>query len=201
MCYNREMKDCYFRIPNQYNYASSNSAADIARILRKICLIVTADISTARYDNLIPKEDSLQEEKNFTGYSQIYESYHGYKYKCGSGNDWRLDVVDPENNIYLISYRYADPKSKHLQKITAGFCALLDLDYIYDLSFESKIKEFIHPLLTYDNDNDFFKKTRLEIDIAMKELRLFEDDLENEECQLAVIAKIRQKMIQENNHL
>lgn len=191
------MKDCYFRIPNQYNYMNYNRDEDTARILRQICLIVTSDISVSSHNKTIPKEDSLQEDKNFSGHSQIYESYHGYKYKCGSGNDWRLDLVDQESNIYLISYRYANVQSKHLQKITSGFCALLDLDYIYDLHFENKIKTIIHPLLTYENDNDLFKKTRSEIDIAMKELRLFEDDLKIEDCQLAIISKIRQKLLQE----
>lgn len=191
------MKDCYFRIPNQYNYMENNSDEESSRILRQICLIVTADISVAHHNKKIPKEDSTQDDKNFTGYSQIYESYHGYKYKCGSGNDWRLDVVDQENNIYLISYRYSDRQSKDLQKITAGFCSLLNLDYIYDLSFEEKIKNIIHPLLNYENSNDIFKKTRFEITLAMTDLRLFEDDLENEDCQLAIIAKIRQKLLQE----
>lgn len=174
------MSNVFFRIKN----SNARCEEEIHDILRKIGMIVSIGPVYAN-TQLIPDEKSKQEYKNYTCHSQLYESSSGYRFKVGVGNDWRLDVVDPDKNIFLISYRYGE--TDRMRTICHGICELLDLDYIYNDLFEEMVVATFDDKLSMDEN---FEHSRLKIKNAMKKLKMNEDDLHNKKNASDILKEI-----------
>jgi hypothetical protein len=174
------MGRCHFRIPDQFDSNRGSESIYYENILKHICLMVDSII--------VPTEKETNITK-FYGQSQITRCNDDLnKFMIGYSNDWFITLIDPKENIYGISYRYDTETNKNMRQTTAGICAILNLDYIYNLNFETKLRNNIRSLPHHFSKNEFYKWTREEITSIMQNLRLFEKDLLNEEIQDAIIS-------------
>jgi hypothetical protein len=177
------VSNVFFRIKN----SNARNEEEVHNILRRVGFVLTMGPIYSE-TKIIPGEKSSQSDKNYTSHTQIYESSHGYRFKVGSGNDWRLDVVDPDKGIFLISYRYGE--KERMQTICHGICELLDLDYIYNLDFENLVSETFDSKLSLDENFDI---SRIKIKNAMKKLQFSEEELENKQNVMLIISEITLK--------
>lgn len=125
------------------------------------------------------------EKGSVSMHSLFYISNSGYRYQLGRGNNYKMDIVNDKEAIFLLASRYDSQET--LNEILKGICTVLGFDYIYHYeNFEHKIES---SLRHHFNSNDkFYVETRLLVNKALIKLKIHESQLQ--------FASVQDKVIQ-----
>lgn len=182
--------ESYFRIPTHRSYEEWMKE----NVLKKIAVMFDGAGSIVGKKGFATEKDS-NDDMTIKAHVHLYQSNSGYKYQVGVGNDLKMDVKLESDNIYLLASRYDNPFT--MQEISRGICHILHLDYVYNMEFEYKIREQIHPLLEKDLrdmgatdhrlQDQIYLRSRELIQGAMRLERIFEMELSDNRMQNIVI--------------
>lgn len=172
------MTESYFRIPD-YKFHGDLSLRENA--LKAISFLIEPSSVITKHT----RENS--EEGSISMHSLFYSNGSGYKYQLGKGNNYKIDIVNDKESIFLLAGRYDSQES--LNEILKGICIVLGFDYIYHYElFESKIENALKS--SFKNNDSFYSKSRLLVNEALIELNIHESQLKYASAQDRVVQKM-----------